>query len=106
MTGTVVYKPLTSVAPGDRIARDLHDEQGGVLASAGSLVDDRIRRRLQLFAVEAVPVEGAEAVSAGPESATSLDDALNHLFRHWRFSPGMNNLRALIASHRSEAASQ
>ncbi len=106
MTGTVVYKPLTSIAPGDRLARDLHDEQGGVLVAAGTLVDDRIRRRLQLFAVEAVPVEGAESAATDQGGDASLDDALNHLFRHWRFSPGMNNLRALIASHRSEAASQ
>lgn len=106
MTGTVVYKPLTSISPGDRLARDLHDEHGGVLVPAGSAVDERICRRLQLFGVESVPVEGVEAVDAGQAADTSLDDALNHLFRHWRFSPGMNNLRALIASHRSGAASQ
>ncbi|SEO81920.1 hypothetical protein [Aquisalimonas asiatica] len=106
MTGTVVYKPLTSLAQGDRLARDLHDEQGGVLVPAGSLVDDRVRRRLQLFGVDTVPVEGLESAGTTAQADASLDDALNHLFRHWRCSPGMNHLRALIASHRSGAASQ
>lgn len=106
MTGTVVYKPLASVTPSDRLARDVHDEHGGVLASSGCAVDDRIRRRLQLFGVASVPVGGVEDGAPDPAGGSSLDDTLNHLFRHWRLSPGMNNLRALIANHRGEAASR
>ena len=102
MGSTVVYKPLSMVVPGERLARDLFDDNGQVLMQAGDLLDPQCCRRLRVCGVQAVPVEGVDAATSQDTGRASVVRSLDHLFRHWRSSPGMNHLRALLTNHRRE----
>ncbi|WP_290652765.1 hypothetical protein [Aquisalimonas sp.] len=105
MTGAVVYKPLAMVVPGERLAKDLFDEQGSLLMNAGVALDERTCRRLQqVCGVKCVPVEAVDAAVRLQARRAAVDRSLEHLFRHWRYSQAMNHLRALLANHRREMA--
>ena len=106
MGSTVVYKPLSMIVPGERLARDLVDENGQVLLQAGHSLDSRHCRRLSVCGIETVPVEGADCQALESCRRASVDRSLDYLFRHWRASPGMNHLRALLAHHRREESRQ
>ena len=106
MACTVVYKPLAMVVPGECLARDLFDDQGGVLLSAGTPLDSTSCRRLEGLHLEAVPVRGVDAEHREQARQQTVERSLDHLFRHWRCSPGMNHLRAVLADHRRESMSR
>lgn len=106
MGSTVVYKPLSMIVPGECLARDLVDENGHVLLQAGESLDARHCRRLSVCGIETVPVDGADCQTLEASRRASVERSLEHLFRHWRASPGMNHLRALLAHHRREESRQ
>ena len=106
MGSTVVYKPLAMIVPGERLARDLVDENGQVLLQAGESLDSRHCRRLSVCGIDTVPVEGVDGQALEASRRASVERSLEHLFRHWRSSPGMNHLRALLAHHRREESRQ
>lgn len=102
MAATVVYKPLDAIVPGESLARDLFDEQGNVLLHAGAALDGRLCSRLRVCGIDTVPVQGDGATAGERTRRAAVERSLDHLFRHWRCSPGMNHLRALLAGHRRE----
>ena len=106
MGSTVVYKPLSMVVSGERLARDLFDDNGQVLLQTGEPLDARRCRRLSVCGIETVPVEGADTQALEASRQASVERSLDYLFRHWRASPGMNHLRALLAHHRREDSRQ
>lgn len=106
MGSTVVYKPLAMVVPGECLARDLLDDEGEVLLKAGETLDAQRCRRLKVCGIDTVPVHGTDAETLEESRRATVERSLDHLFRHWRSSPGMNHLRALLAHHRREDSRQ
>jgi len=104
----VVLKPAIVVSPnvlavGHVLSRDCYDENASLIAQAGCVVDHSLMLRVRSKGVP-VSVVSVEPACVDGDAANMAESArINHLFRHWRLSPGMNNLHSLILDHRMAA---
>ncbi len=104
MLDRIVYMPIETVAMNAALARPVRDPMGRLLAGEGQLLSDRLRVRLQQRGVTLVPVHDPRVASKPHAHRQALERTFDHLFRHWRLTPGMLQLRRILTEHRLEAA--
>ncbi len=100
MLNRVVYMPLESVSVDAALARPVHDPAGHVLAGEGQVLSSRLRQRLQQRGITMVPVCELLSDEAAARRRAALEESYDHLFRHWRTTPCMRQLRRLLTEHR------
>ncbi|MEX0731603.1 MAG: hypothetical protein WED00_02150 [Aquisalimonadaceae bacterium] len=96
----VVFSP-NAVTVGQVLGREVRDSDDTLLAPAGRVVDQPLLDRLRASGLKGVPVIVAPDSMILAIRKAYLEASLDHLFRHWRFSPGMRRLRAMLSEHRT-----
>lgn len=100
MQSRVVMFPPSAIVVGQVLGRDVRNAAGTLVAQAGRIVDKSLLRRLRSRGLAEVPVMVAPDAMVPALREALLTATLDHLFRHWRLSPGMCQLRSLLAEYR------
>lgn len=95
----VMFSPGTDVE-GRVLGRDVRDAAGALVAQAGRIVDQSLIKCFRKRGLVRIPVMVCQETMIPAIREAALTASLDHLFRHWRLSPGMRNLRSVLAEYR------
>lgn len=101
----VVMLSPHAITPGQVLGRDVRDGEGTLLAVTGRVLDQPLLERLRQANVSTVPVVASPDSMVFAIRKAYMEASLNHLFRHWRFSPGMRRLRSMLLEYRTGSSS-
>ena len=101
MSRPVVLLPVSALSAGDLLGRDVTDGEGALVAPAGHVIDQRLLDRFRSMGLSQVAVASAYRRREAEINDQDVRESLDHLFRHWRLSPCMRQLRKLLTEYRT-----